>query len=83
MVWVGWSLGWSTNEVYKGEVYGEQLLSDQAYGHGGASGVVLWIDPDSELLFVFFSVIMEELDDRPMLGADLFMNMIASSVIDH
>jgi CubicO group peptidase (beta-lactamase class C family) len=78
----GWGLGWSTHENYKGEVYGEQLLSDSAYGHGGASGVVLWMDPERDLLFVFFSVILQELDDRPMLGADLFMNMVAASVED-
>jgi CubicO group peptidase (beta-lactamase class C family) len=78
----GWGLGWSTHENYKGEVYGEQLLSDSAYGHGGASGVVLWMDPERDLLFVFFSVIMQELDSRPMLGADLFMNMVAAAVVD-
>jgi CubicO group peptidase (beta-lactamase class C family) len=78
----GWSLVWSVNEVFKGEVYGEQLLSPSSFGHGGAGGVVLGMDPDRDLLLVFFSVVMYELEERPLLGADLFMNMVASAIVD-
>ena len=31
------------------------LLSDAAFGHGGFTGTVLWMDPDNELIFVFLS----------------------------
>jgi CubicO group peptidase (beta-lactamase class C family) len=75
-----WGLGWSVNAPYKGEVYGEQLLSHSYYVHGGSGGVVLWIDPVQEIVGVFFSVLTKTLDDRPLLGADLFMNMVASAV---
>ena len=30
-------------------------LSDQAFGHGGFTGTVLWIDPQLDLFFVFLS----------------------------
>ncbi|MCA9091709.1 MAG: serine hydrolase, partial [Planctomycetaceae bacterium] len=47
------SLGWDMQTSYstnKGD-----LLSDQAIGHGGFTGTVLWIDPAQELVFVFLA----------------------------
>ena len=46
---LGWDkrTGYSTN---RGE-----LLSESAFGHGGFTGTVLWIDPDLDLFFVFLS----------------------------
>ena len=46
---LGWDkrTGFSTN---RGE-----LLSDAAFGHGGFTGTVLWIDPELDLFFVFLS----------------------------
>lgn len=77
-----WGLGWSVNAPFKGEVYGEHLLSQPYYVHGGSGGVVLWIDPVQKIVGVFFSVLTQTLDDRPLLGADLFMNMIAAAIED-
>ena len=31
------------------------LLSQSAFGHGGFTGTVLWIDPQNELVFIFLS----------------------------
>ena len=31
------------------------LLSDSAFGHGGFTGTVLWMDPQNELVFIFLS----------------------------
>ena len=31
------------------------LLSQSAFGHGGFTGTVLWIDPQNELIFIFLS----------------------------
>jgi CubicO group peptidase (beta-lactamase class C family) len=39
--------GYSTNKGKK--------LSDQAFGHGGFTGTVLWIDPELDLFFIFLS----------------------------
>jgi uncharacterized protein YbbC (DUF1343 family)/CubicO group peptidase (beta-lactamase class C family) len=46
-------LGWDKQTGYssnKGE-----LLSDSAFGHGGFTGTVLWIDPELDLFFIFLS----------------------------
>jgi uncharacterized protein YbbC (DUF1343 family) len=46
---LGWDKrsGYSTN---RGE-----LMTDAAFGHGGFTGTVLWIDPDLELFVIFLS----------------------------
>ncbi len=46
-------LGWdkqTSSLINRGE-----LLSDSAFGHGGFTGCVLWIDPELELFFIFLS----------------------------
>lgn len=46
-------LGWDKQSPYsrnKG-----QHLSEQAFGHGGFTGTVLWIDPRRDLFFIFLS----------------------------
>lgn len=50
----GWrGLGWDKQTGFssnKGD-----LLSDAAYGHGGFTGTVLWIDPQQDLFLIFLS----------------------------
>jgi uncharacterized protein YbbC (DUF1343 family)/CubicO group peptidase (beta-lactamase class C family) len=46
-------LGWDNNSAYS-KNRGE-LMSPQAFGHGGFTGTVLWIDPELDLVFVFLS----------------------------
>ncbi|MCA9195538.1 MAG: DUF1343 domain-containing protein [Planctomycetales bacterium] len=46
-------LGWDKQTGYssnKGD-----LLSGRAFGHGGFTGTVLWMDPDLDLFFIFLS----------------------------
>ena len=46
-------LGWDKQTGYssnKGD-----LLSQAAYGHGGFTGTVLWIDPEHDLFYIFLS----------------------------
>ena len=46
-------LGWDKQtsfSVNKGE-----RLTEAAYGHGGFTGTVLWIDPEQDLFFIFLS----------------------------
>jgi CubicO group peptidase (beta-lactamase class C family) len=76
----GWGLGWSVNAPNKGPIYGEQLLSSSAFMHGGAGGVLLWIDPALDIVGVYFSVVLTE-EQRWYKGfADLFINMVMASV---
>ena len=46
-------LGWDKRTAYssnRGDAF-----SDSAFGHGGFTGTVLWIDPELDLFFVFLS----------------------------
>lgn len=46
-------LGWDKRTGYSSNR--GDLLSDSAFGHGGFTGTVLWIDPELDLFFVFLS----------------------------
>ena len=46
-------LGWDKRTGFSSN-RGE-LLSDSAFGHGGFTGTVLWIDPELDLFFIFLS----------------------------
>ncbi|MFN7803535.1 MAG: serine hydrolase domain-containing protein [Planctomycetaceae bacterium] len=46
-------LGWDRQSRYSHNR--GQGWSDAAFGHGGFTGTVLWIDPDRDLFFVFLS----------------------------
>ncbi len=46
-------LGWDKRSGYS--YNGGDLLSPRAFGHGGFTGTVLWIDPELDLTFVFLS----------------------------
>ncbi len=47
------ALGWDHRSPYSRN-RGESL-SDHAFGHGGFTGTVMWIDPGKDLIFVFLS----------------------------
>jgi CubicO group peptidase (beta-lactamase class C family) len=53
-----WGLGWSLQEKKKD--YIGTLHSPRTFSHGGAGGVLLWIDPVYEIVGVYFSVRMEK-----------------------
>ena len=46
-------LGWDKRTSYS--INRGDLLSPSAFGHGGFTGNVLWIDPDLDLFFIFLS----------------------------
>lgn len=47
------TLGWDHSSPYSRN--GGAMRSPSAYGHGGFTGTVLWIDPETEMIFVFLS----------------------------
>ncbi|QDU51549.1 serine hydrolase domain-containing protein [Gimesia panareensis] len=59
----GWGLGWQIVTRAKSDYYGD-LLSDQAYGHGGATGTVLWIDPELEAAAIILTTEPQEPQGR-------------------
>jgi uncharacterized protein YbbC (DUF1343 family) len=46
-------LGWDIHSPYSG--LRGHLLSERAFGHGGFTGVSLWVDPGQDLFVVFLS----------------------------
>ncbi|MGB2894638.1 MAG: hypothetical protein WBB65_00565, partial [Anaerolineales bacterium] len=81
-----WGLGWSINAEFKGEVYGEAMLSSSSYLHTGGTGALLWIDPVYDIVGVYLSSLINTLEvvspivgDRKNWCADLFMNMVTAS----
>lgn len=47
------TLGWDNQSPYSSNR--GDALSSAAFGHGGFTGTVLWIDPQKELIFIFLS----------------------------
>ncbi len=76
-----WGFGWSVNYPFKDRIYGEPLLPRSAFNHGGAGGVECWIDPERDIVGVFFSVspVVDEYDFS-VTEADLFMNVVTAAV---
>lgn len=78
-----WGLGWSVNHAYKGRVYGETLPSKSTFLHSGGGGVLLWVDPELDIVGVYFSTELGSNEDGlHVWNADLFMNMVSASVED-
>ncbi|MEE9265683.1 MAG: serine hydrolase domain-containing protein, partial [Gammaproteobacteria bacterium] len=76
-----WGLGWSVGHVYKGRVYGEELLAPTYFNHGGYGGVELWIDPHTDVVGVYFSISLEvDEGDFTIHSADYVMNMVATGI---
>lgn len=46
-------LGWDKKTGYS--INKGDLLTESAFGHGGFTGTVLWIDPELDLFFIFLS----------------------------
>jgi uncharacterized protein YbbC (DUF1343 family) len=46
-------LGWDKQTGYSSNK--AELFSDRAFGHGGFTGTVLWIDPELDMFFIFLS----------------------------
>lgn len=46
-------LGWDKQTGYSSNK--GNRLTESAFGHGGFTGTVLWIDPDNDLFFIFLS----------------------------
>jgi CubicO group peptidase (beta-lactamase class C family) len=75
-----WGLGWGVNLQTKDE----PLLSPSAILHGGAGGVHFWVDPEFEIVGVYFSVLVTpqngDPSSEPLMYADLFMNMVTTAI---
>ena len=48
-----WGLGWRLSGL-SANVFGD-LVSDDTFGHGGATGTLAWVDPESDVTCVIFT----------------------------
>jgi CubicO group peptidase (beta-lactamase class C family) len=77
-----WGLGWSIHGNKKA-LQGGSLHSPQAFAHHGAGGTYCWVDPVYDIVGVYFSVVLERIDDtRDKECYDLFTNAVTAAVID-
>jgi CubicO group peptidase (beta-lactamase class C family) len=51
----GWRLHWPAHSANFGD-----LVGPNTYGHWGATGTVLWIDPDREVFVIIFTTEPQE-----------------------
>ena len=88
-------LGWGVRGSKNSLGWGETLQSREAFSHGGAGGVFLWVDPIHEIVGVYFSVAThsgapEGIEVPEWLGlwvelmgrADLLINAVTTAVVD-
>ena len=76
----GWGLGWCLEAGKHAWRHGS-LRSPGTFGHAGATGVYVWVDPLSEIVGVYFSVTLEvESSGLPLWNADLFMDAVIAAV---
>lgn len=54
-----WGFGWRMNWPSHSANFGD-FLGPRAYGHWGATGTVMWIDPDTQSYFILFTTQPQE-----------------------
>lgn len=67
-----WGLGWRLNWPAHSENFGD-LLGPRAYGHWGATGTLLWIDPDLDACVILLTT-------RPQEPRGSYLARISSAV---
>lgn len=72
-----WGLGWRLHWPAHGAYFGD-LLGPRAFGHWGATGTLLWVDPDREAFAVLLTTRPQD-PDGPYLAR--LSNMIAAALL--
>jgi CubicO group peptidase (beta-lactamase class C family) len=62
-----WGLGWRLNWPAHSASFGD-LLSDAAYGHWGATGTLMWIDPARGTFAIVFSTEPHDISGPRLIG---------------
>jgi CubicO group peptidase (beta-lactamase class C family) len=74
----GWGLGWRLNQGPDAHHWGD-LLGPRAFGHAGATGTVVWYDPDRALACALFT-------NEPLDNSGRFLsrcsNALAACAVD-
>jgi len=72
-----WGLGWALGRSHAWNAFGD-LVSENAFGHAGATGTMAWADPATQLLCVILTNRSYSADDGRFLR--LVSNTVAASV---
>jgi CubicO group peptidase (beta-lactamase class C family) len=72
-----WGLGWALGRSHAWNAFGD-LVSENAFGHAGATGTMAWADPATQLLCVILTNRPYSVDDGRFLR--LVSNTVAASV---
>jgi CubicO group peptidase (beta-lactamase class C family) len=72
-----WGLGWRLNWPGHSSNFGD-LLGPRTYGHWGATGTVVWIDPEAEAFCVLFTTQPQEPEGRFLARVS---NVIAAALL--
>jgi CubicO group peptidase (beta-lactamase class C family) len=72
-----WGLGWRLNWPAHSHNFGD-LLGPRTYGHWGATGTLVWLDPDSQVFCILFTTQPQDEEER-FLGR--LSNAVAAAFI--
>jgi CubicO group peptidase (beta-lactamase class C family) len=72
-----WGIGWALGRSTAWNEFGD-LVSPRAFGHAGASGTVVWADPETQLLCVILTNRPLSVDNGRFLR--LISNAVAASI---
>jgi len=72
-----WGLGWRLNHPGTDDSWGE-LLGPRTFGHTGATGTLVWMDPDTE---VFCILLTNGIRERQPWRLKNLSNAVAASVV--
>lgn len=72
-----WGLGWRLNWPAHSANFGD-VLGHHTYGHWGATGTVLWIDPDQDAFFILLTTQPQEPNGSYLARIS---NVIATSIL--
>jgi CubicO group peptidase (beta-lactamase class C family) len=78
-----WGLGWSVVGTKRSQSFEQDLLSPQAFCHGGAVGLGLWVDPFYQVVAVYLIVSLERVQGRRMGWCpDIFINTLMATIVE-
>ncbi len=72
-----WGLGWSV--ARQAGWVGGPLASSRAYGHGGLSGVSVWVDPENYLAGAF---LIHQVGQEAFFAYNAFVTMAVAAIVD-
>ncbi len=72
-----WGLGW--NVARQAGSLGGPLASSRAYGHGGSSGVSVWVDPENALAGAF---LIHQVGQEAYFAHNAFKTMAVAAIVD-